>query len=101
MPGDQPPAADAIEHGVLLGDADRRIAWSAGVAPICTIAVVHPVGRARQHRAHHVGIGHEAVGVLMMFVDADAVDAAFGGVNQLIEGPVVVLADFLWHRRAR
>src|SRR5262249_26028086 len=36
---------------------------------------------------------HEAVGVLMVLVGADAVEAGARGVQQLVERPVVVLPD--------
>src|SRR2546427_9871082 len=36
---------------------------------------------------------HEAVGVLVMLVGADAIEAALCRIKQLVERPVVVLAD--------
>ncbi len=90
--GDQPAAADAVDHGVLLGHPDRRVRRRQRRAHLDD-ADVEAVGRLRQDRAHQVRSGHEAVGVLVVLVDADAVQAGVGGVDQLVERPVVVLAD--------
>ena len=92
--GDQPAAADAVEHGVFLGDAGRRRRRRQGRAELDDGDVL-AVGLLRQHRAHQARIGHEAIDVLVMLVGADAVKAGFRRVQQLVERCVVVLADLL------
>ena len=91
---DQPSAADAIQHRVFFGHPDGRIGGRQRRAHLHD-GRIHPIGRARQHRAHHVGRGHETVGVLMVLVDANPVHPAFGGVDQFVQGPVVVLTHLL------
>ena len=92
--GDQPAAADAVEHGVFLGDARRRRRRRQGRAELDDGDVL-AVGLFRQHRAHQARIGHEAVDVLVMLVGAHAVKAGLRRVQQFVEGGVVVLADLL------
>jgi hypothetical protein len=38
-----------------------------------------------QHGPHEIGRGHETVGILMVFVDADAINARTIGRLELIE----------------
>ena len=47
----------------------------------------------RQAAAIRFGDGHEPVGVLVVLVDADAVEAELVGQLELVEVPLVVLAD--------
>ena len=83
--GHQPAAADAVEHGVFLGDARRRRRRRQGRAELDDGDVL-AVGLFRQHRAHEARIGHEAVDVLVMLVGAHAVKAGLRRVQQFIEG---------------
>ena len=89
-PGDQPAAAHHVEHGELLGHANRRVVQGDAVA--------HDHQRclrraARQRRPHDVGRRHEAVGVLVMLVHADAVEPETVGEFQLIEVLVVQMVS--------
>ena len=90
----QPPAADAVEHRVFLGDARRRRGRGQRRAELDDGDVL-AVGRFRQHRAHQARIGHEAIDVLVMLIGAHAVHAGLGGIEHLVEGRVVVLADLV------
>ena len=89
--GDEAAAADAVDHGVLLGHPDRRVGRRQGGAHLDE-RHVQAVGGPGEGRTHQIGPGHEPVGVLMVLVDADAVQPRLGGVGQLVERPVVVLA---------
>ena len=91
-PRHQPPARDAVQHRVLLRDPDRRVRRRERRAHLHQRHVL-AAGRARQRPAHHVRAGHEAVGVLVVLVYADTVEAEVGCVHQLVERPVVVVAD--------
>ncbi len=90
----EPPAADAVEHRVFLGDARRRRGRGQGRADLHDRHVL-PVGLLRQHRAHQARIGHEAIDVLMMLIGAQPVHADLGGIDHLVEGRVVVRADLV------
>ena len=79
-PGHQAAAADAIDHRVLFGDSYRRIRRRKR-RPHLHDGDVGAVSCARENRPHQVGIRHEAVCVLMMLVDADAVDSLVGRMN--------------------
>ena len=91
--GDQPAAADAVDHGVLLGDPDRRVASSAAWNPSARWPRPSPLVARASAEPIRFGSGHEPVGVLVVLVHADAVQARLGGVDQLVERPVVVLPD--------
>ena len=94
QPGHEPPPADAVEHPVLLGDADGRRGGRQGHAHLHD-GHVEVIGLLGQHAAHQVRARHEPVGVLMMLVGADAVESGARRVEQLVERPVVVLAHAL------
>ena len=83
--GDEPAAADAVEHGVFLGDARRRRGRRQGRAELDDGDVL-AVGLLRQHRAHQARIGHEAIDVLMMLVGAQAVKAGLRRVQKAHPG---------------
>ena len=86
--GDEPPAADAVDHGELLGHAGRRVVQRQRVADDRDL---HPLRLAGEDRRHQVGRRHEPVGVLVVLVDADAVEAELLRVDQLVEVAVVNL----------
>ncbi len=69
---DQPAAADHVDHGELFGDARRRVVERQGVADDGDL---HALRLPGEDRAHQVRAGHRAVGVLMVLVDAHAVEA--------------------------
>ena len=92
--GNQPPAADAVEHRVFLGDARRRRGRGQRRAELDDRDVL-AVGLPRQHRAHDARIGHEAIDVLVMLVGAQPVQAGLRGMEHLVQRRVVVLADLV------
>ena len=80
--GDEPPAAEDVQHGELFGHADGRIVEREAVAQHHDGGV----GRVAGHgRGHQVGRGHQAVGVGVVFVDADAVETHGLGELQLVQ----------------
>ena len=83
------PPRHHVEHGELLGHAQRRIVQRQGVADDGDLA---PLGPLRQRPGDDVGRRHQAVGVLMMLVDADAVEAQLVGVG---EGVDVFAVEFV------
>ena len=90
----QTAAADAVDHGVFLGDPRRRAGRGQGRAELHD-RDVHAVGGARQHRAHQARIGHETVDVLVVLVGAHPVHAGARRVDEFVERPVVILAHLL------
>ena len=91
--GDEPAAADAVEHGELLGDADRRVVEGDRVADH---ADRRAAGAAGQPGGDEVRAGHDAVAVLVVLVDADAVEAELVGVLELVH---VLVVDGVGPRR--
>ena len=92
--GDQPPAADAVEHRVFLGDARRRRGGGQRRAELDDRDVL-AVGLPRQDRAHDARIGHEPIDVLVMLIGAQPVQAGLRRMQHLVERGVVVLADLV------
>ena len=84
--GDQPPAGDAVDHRELFGHARRRVVQRQRIAHDADRGIG---GAARQRRGDQVGRGHQAVAVGMVLVHADRVEAAIGGVFQLVHEVVV------------
>jgi hypothetical protein len=84
--GDQPPTGDHVDHGVLLGECERMLAQAKGVAEDGDAAVARAPG---QRRRHHYRRRHQPIGVLMVLVHADAVEAELGAKLELIEIAVV------------
>lgn len=89
--GDESTAGDAVEHGEFFGDASGRVVEGDGVAQDDDGGVF---GATAEVGGHEVGAGHHAVGVLVVFVDADAVVAVGGGGFQLVQGVVVHVVGF-------
>ncbi len=86
--GDQPPARDVVEHGVFLGHHQRIVEQRQRTAEHCDPDVL---GAARERPRHDAGDRHDAVGVLVVLVDADAVEADLVGVFDLVQIAVVEL----------
>ena len=84
--GDQPAAGDAVEHGVLFGERQRMLAQTEGAAENGDLG---GLDAPRQRRGRHDRRRHQPVGVLMVLVDRDAVEAKLGGKLQLVEIAVV------------
>ena len=72
-----------VEHGELLGHAERRVVERQRVADDGDL---HSVRLAGEDRGDEVGRRHEAVGVLVVLVDADAVEAQLLGVGPARRG---------------
>ena len=83
---DDAAARDDVEHGNLLGDAQRVLAERQPVAEDRDLRSGSP---AHEHRRHHVGARHRAVAVLVMLVDAEPVPAELLRVLELVEVLVV------------
>ena len=79
--GNEPSAGDIVQHGEFLGDADRRIVERDRVAEHDQRGSRRT---ARQRGGNQIGRRHQAVSVLMMFVDADAVKTQRFGMLQQI-----------------
>ena len=88
MPATSRPPRHHVEHGELLGHAQRRVVQRQGVADDGDLAALGPL---RQGRGDEVGRRHQAVGVLVVLVDADAVEAQLVGVGQGVDVFVVEL----------
>ena len=84
--GDEAATADAVQHGELLGDPDRRVVEGDRVADDADRRVA---GAAGQPGGDEVGARHDAVAVLVVFVDADPVEAELVGVLEQIHVRVV------------
>ena len=91
--GHQPPAGNAVEHGEFLGHADRRIVQRDRIAEHDDRRVLRP---PRQRGGDQVRRGHQPVTILVMLVDADAVEAERVGVFEQVE--VVVINLVALHR---
>ena len=83
---DQPPAGHHVQHRHFLGDAGRRVVERDRIAHQHELDAGGP---ARQRRRHQVGRRHQAVGVLMVLVDADAVEADARRIFELVQVFVV------------
>src|SRR3984893_3560011 len=90
----EPPAADAVEHGVFLGDARWRTGRGQCGAELDDRDVL-AVRELGQHRAHQARIGHETVDVLMVLIGAQSVHPGARGMDEFIQCPVVVLAHLV------
>ena len=84
--GDQSPAGDVIDHGVLFGHRERIGAQRQRTAQNRDLGLG---GAARQRRGGHYRRRHDAVSGLVMFVDAKTVKTEFFAVLQLIQITVV------------
>ena len=87
----QSPAADAIEHRIFLGDADRRRGGGERRPELHDRDVVQALiaRHPRQDGAEQVGIAHEPIGVLVVLVGADAIEADLGRQHKFIDRPIV------------
>ncbi len=83
---DEPAAGDAVEHRELLGDARRRVVERERVAHHDDRGVARA---PREARGDQVRRGHQAVGVRVVLVHADAVEADLGGELELVHELVV------------
>ena len=88
----QPAAAEAIDHGKLFCDADRRIVQGKRVAKDHDrrIGVA-----AREDGGDQIGRVAETVAVLVMLVDAEAVEAKIVGQLEFLDIPAQVLCHLL------
>jgi hypothetical protein len=83
---DQASAGYAVDHCHFLRDAGRRVVEGDGLAEQQDGRVACA---AREGRRHQLRRRHQAVGVLVMLVDAEAVEAEIAGVFQEIQVVVV------------
>jgi len=80
--GDEPAAREQVEHRELFGHAERRIVGGEAVAEDDERGLRRP---PRQGRRHEVRRRHQAVGVVVVLVHAQAVEALRLGELQLVE----------------
>ena len=85
-PGDQAPAAQAVDDRELLGDPGRRVVERQRVADHRDFDAA---GQPGHDRGHQVRGRHQPVRVLVVLVDADPVEAELLGVDELVEVAVV------------
>ena len=83
---DQTAAGDAVDHRELFRHAGRRVVQCQRVAHDTDRRVG---GASRERRGDQVGRRHQAVAVGMVLVDAHRVEAAIGGVFELVHEIVV------------
>jgi hypothetical protein len=79
---DEPAVRQYVEHGELFRDAQGRVVQGQGVAHDGDLAPLRALG---QHGGDEVGRRHEAVSRLVVFVDANAVEAEFVGVGKGVD----------------
>src|SRR5262249_25652661 len=84
----QPPAPDAIEHGVRLREGEGMLAQEESVAEDRDLRFFGP---ARECSRHYHRRRHQPIGVLVMLVDRYAVETKLGGELELVEIAVVEL----------
>ena len=84
--GDQSTPRDAIDHRILLRDADGRVVEGQRVADDRD---PHAHRLAREDRRDQVRRRHVSVGIGVVLVDADAVEAERLGADELVEVAVV------------
>ena len=89
---DQPPARDAVDHRVLFGERQRMLADAEGRSDD---GELDPRGASRQRRRGDDRRGHDAVGVLVVLVDAEPVEAELLAVFELVEIAVVEFVPLL------
>ena len=83
---DEPSAADAVEHRELLGHADGWVVQRDRVPDHTDRRATRPTGETGRD---DVRAGHDAVAVLVVLVDADAVEPDRLGVLELVHVLVV------------
>ena len=86
-------ARNAVQHGHFFGDADGRVVQRNRIAQHDQRRLGRP---PRQRCQNDVRRGHQAVGVGMVFVDADSVEALAVGEFQLVE--ILVVGFVTSHR---
>ena len=96
--GDEPSARNAVEHREFFGDAHRRIVERDGIAEHHEADIRCP---PRKPRRDDVRRGHDAVAVLVMLVDADAVEAERAGIFEHVHVGVVDLVRLCGVEQAR
>ena len=89
--GDEASARHHVEHGHFLGHAGGRVVERDRLAEQQDR---HVLGAAREGGGHQLGRGHHPIGVLVMLVDADAVEAERGRVFELVEVLVIDAVAF-------
>ena len=94
--GNQAPAADAIEHRIFLGEADGRRRRDGG-AELHQRDMVQSLiaGHLGQDGAEQIRIAHEPIGVLVVLVGADGIEAELGRQHQFVDRPIVIVGDLV------
>ena len=82
--GDDPAIRNIVEHRVFFGDIQRIVHQRQGAAEDRDFHVA-VAGAINQNGRDEIGRRHHPVSGLMMLVDADAVEAALAGIDQLLD----------------
>ena len=93
----QAAAADAIEHRIFLGDADGRRGGGERGAELHQRDVIQALVARHlgQDGAEQIWIAHEPIGVLMVLVGADAIEAEPSRQHQFVDRPVIEIANLV------
>ena len=86
------PASDAVEHGMFFRERQRMLTDTKRAADNGDL---NPIGIARKCRGGHDWRRHNAIGVLMVLVDTESVEAEFLTVFELIKITIIELASLL------
>ena len=93
VPSTNPAAAHHVQHGVLFGHPQR------GIVQVQAVSQDHqfrPGGPPGQGCRHEVWGRHQAVSVLVVLIDSDAVEPQLLGVLQLVQVRVIELVSLGW-----
>ena len=90
--GVKPAPKHVVQHGELFGDLERHLVQGQAVAQHHHSGGLDPLG---QGGGNQIGRGHDAVGILVVFVDDHPVKADVVGIGQLVDVLVVHLRTSL------
>src|SRR4051794_644647 len=90
-PGNDPPLRQIVEHRELFRDVDRIIHQRQGAAEDCDLDLF---GALDQRTGDQIWRRHQAVGGLVMLVDADRVKAELLGIDESVDVAGVFLGTF-------
>ena len=89
--GNEAAFGDVVDHGEFFGHGHRVVQQRQGPTQNRDLDIF---GAPRQRSGHDTRLRHQAIGVLVVLVDADAVKAKLIGVFELVKVAVVQLGAF-------